>query len=47
MPTGVWQRNLNGSGHLQSLDIDGDITKICLTEVESVDWIYFSQNRDS
>jgi len=46
MQTGVRQKNLNGSDHLQNLNIDGDITKIYLTEVENVDWFYLRQNRD-
>lgn len=45
MHTGVSHRNLNGSDHLQSLDIDGDITKIYLTEMGNVEWFYLSQNR--
>jgi len=46
MNTGVWQRKLKGSDHLQNLQIDGDIAEIYLTEVGNIDWFYLDQNRD-
>jgi hypothetical protein len=46
MHTGVWQRNLKRSDHLQNLNIDGDITKMYFTQVGNIDWFYLSQNGD-